>query len=126
MFFKKKKDEGADRRGFPRLFSRNLVKIMRQDGTPIERLSNIFDLSEGGVRVVCYENFPLGTPLQIVLNLPEAQTSITATAKIVWIRPIKKENGAYFAGVSFDNISESDKQILRRLIQENTSGPEKE
>lgn len=115
MFWKKKKESDENKRRFPRLMSRNLVKITRQDGSQIEKLSNIFDLSEGGLRIVCYENFPIGTPLNIELLLAEGE-SMKLNANIVWIRPVKDSPGAWFAGVQFADMSDDVRAKLRDII----------
>jgi Tfp pilus assembly protein PilZ len=97
--------------------SRNLIKITRQDGTQIEKPSNIFDLSEGGLRIVCYENFPIGTPLNIELLIAEDVESLKMGANIVWIRPMKDSPGAWFAGVQFADLSEETRIKLRAIVQ---------
>ena len=120
MFFgkKEKPEEAVSRRQHPRVTARNLVKISRPDGNVIDRLSNIFDLSSGGLRIVCHEQFPLGTLLEIELNLPERGANIRATGKIVWIKAMKGQKDAYFAGLQFTNLAEQDRRFLDRISGE--------
>ncbi len=116
FFWRKKPESNENKRRYPRLMSRNLVKITRQDGSQIEKLSNIFDLSEGGLRIVCYENFPLGTPLNIELLIAEDVESLRLHANIVWIRPMKDSPGAWFAGVKFADMSDDVRTSLRAIV----------
>ena len=119
MFFgKKAKPEDTSRRQHPRVTARNLVRISRPDGTTIEKLSNIFDLSAGGLRIVCHEPFQPGTLLQVELNLPDRGANISATGRIVWIKPMKGQKDAYFAGLQFTNLMEQDRRLLDEIAEE--------
>ena len=124
MFFKKKDDSGKNRRRHERVASRNLVRVLREDGSELERLTNIFDLSEGGVRLVCHEALPGQTPLQIILNVPEENVSLEIRARVTWICPMKGQKGAFFAGIQFTDIKENDREILRRIIARKFPGDE--
>src|SRR3989344_5056082 len=116
MFEKKKKD-GAERRQFPRLPARNLIKIQRAGGKEIEKLSNIFDLSEGGLRIVCHDKLPIGTELDVQVSVPEKQTVLEIKGKIVWMREMKNQKGAFFAGVAFTNIKAGDRAMIQNMIR---------
>ena len=119
MFFGKKpapKDDGRNRRQYDRVESRNLVRVQREDGSELERLTNIYDLSEGGVRLVCHEALPAGTKLRIILNVPEENASLELKARIAWVCPMKGQKGAFFAGVQFVEVPQKDLELLRRVI----------
>ena len=117
MFEKKKKDSGSEKRLFPRLPARNLIKIKHAGGGEIEKLSNISDISEGGLRIVCHDRLPIGTELDIQVNVPEKQTVLNLNGKVVWVKEMKNQKGAFFAGVAFTGIKESDRNMVRELIQ---------
>lgn len=116
MFEKKKKD-GPERRQFPRLPARNLIKIRHAGGKEIEKLSNIFDLSEGGLRIVCHDKLPIGTELEVQVSVPEEQTALDIRAKIVWVKEMKNQKGAFFSGVAFTYIKESDRAMIQNMIR---------
>ncbi len=118
MFFKKPdpKDDPRNRRRFDRIPARNLVRILRESGEELERLSNVFDLSVGGVRIVCHEALPANTVLRIILNIPEKEATLELRARVAWTCPMKGQKGAYFAGVEFMNMADKDRDILQEIV----------
>ena len=117
-FFKKNRaTSGKNRRKYERVEIRNLVQIMREDGSEIGGVTNMYDLSEGGLRLICHELFDIHTILKIMLHMPEHNSTITVTAKVLWLLPIKKQKGAYYAGVEFLKMSDQDRNTLKSLIK---------
>lgn len=121
FFFGKKRpnkeSDGKERRRSPRLAARNLVRVAREDGS-VEELSNIYDISEGGMRIVCHTLFDLQSVLRVTLNIPEKNQSLELKARILWILPMKGQKGAYFAGAEFAGTSDEDRRTLRGFIED--------
>ena len=111
----KKAENPDDRRRANRVNARFLVKMTDLAKPGREILTNIYDLSETGVRVVCHAKLPLQTMLRILLNVPDRGLTLPLKGKVVWISPIKGQKGAFFAGVQFVEMSEADRQLLHDL-----------
>lgn len=125
LFGRKKSHEDlSSRRQHERVASRNLVRVLRDDGAELERLTNVYDLSEGGLRLVCHEALAPGVLLRIILNIPENGTTLELKARTAWSCPMKGQKGAYFAGVQFLDLSEKNREILRGAVERRKPGGE--
>ena len=116
MFFRKPKKIPENKREYVRVPSRNLIKITKLDGTEVEKVSNIFDLSESGARMICYEKLPVNSVLTMLMLFSEEGSAITVEAKVVWAEPLKEKNASYFTGVVFIHTSESNTRLIRRFL----------
>lgn len=113
--------EGVDRRRYPRLRSYDLLKFVPQVGqeeNSAEVLSRIFDISEGGLRLV--SPFPIvpNMRLKLKINFMEKLREITAVAERKWCEKSKKSNGRYYhIGVAFIALDTDDKRLIRECIE---------
>lgn len=90
-----------NRRVYHRLVTRHLVKVTKEDGSEVGDISYIYDLSEGGLRLICHEILDIHTVLNITFYIPEKDKSMNVRAKVLWLLPIKQQEGSYFAGLQF-------------------------
>lgn len=75
------------------------------------------DISLGGIRLYSDESFKLGSRLELEVFLPD-QSSVTLTAKAVWIDSLPKDAPAAFdVGFEFLNISQRDQSRLSAFIE---------
>lgn len=124
-FFRFSKAAFTERRKYPRLEIRNLVKITNEDDTETYSLTNVLDISEGGLRIVCHNVFKIDTILNIIIQVPEKNTSLTLKAKVIWLIPMKKQKGAFNAGLQYVDISDTDRQMIRDIVNAALQGKKK-
>lgn len=76
-------------------------------------------VGEGGLMLSLSERIPVETKLNLNLFLPNMSPSssvlynLKAKGKIVWNQ---EEKGAYYSGISFIDITEDDRDMLRSFI----------
>jgi len=112
---KKKKDLGD--RAHPRLKAFNLIKFTLSDGTHYESISNIINISETGLQFTTYEQLAPGQPLRMLISIPHANKEVPIKANLVWIRKDKVRKGIFLAGVRFEKIEDSHRELIREMIQ---------
>ncbi len=70
------------------------------------------DLSKEGMRVGLKQNIPLGTPLEICVNVPGDNLPVFATGKIAWADGLE-------AGVRLTKIAQNDRtRVLEYVYKE--------
>lgn len=104
-------------RKHPRLRAFNLIKFTLADGTHYESISNIVDISENGLKFTCYERLEPGDALKMLVAIPSRSKEVPIDAKLVWIRRMKNIRGVYLAGVVFHKIAETDREIIRDMVE---------
>jgi c-di-GMP-binding flagellar brake protein YcgR len=106
----------VDRRKLKRIDSKNLLnyrvlnkeeQVNYREGVGITK-----QVSEGGFLFETAENFLIGTLLEFELALKDE--FITVIGEVVYAIP--KNNDVFDLGVRFCNISESNKNVLRKII----------
>ena len=107
-----------NRRKFLRLKVYHLAKYrpLASDKEPGPYLiASIRDIGAGGICLRSEEYLPLSTLIEVRINFPNISTSVSALAKVVWIRNIKKfkfyEMGAEFVEISDSMKEDIDKQV---------------
>jgi uncharacterized protein (TIGR02266 family) len=75
------------------------------------------NLSEGGLFIATYDSLPLGTELDLTLNLPENEP-ILAHCEVRWVREHTPftQDVAPGLGVQFLNLTESHKVAIRSFL----------
>jgi Tfp pilus assembly protein PilZ len=111
-FFKRRR---TNERAYQRITSRELVKIQAPNQKNI-LMSNIMDISEGGIRIIAFTRMNRGDLLNITLNLARLNQRISTQASIRWIKPLKARRNAYLYGISFDNMSKDEIALLRKYL----------
>ena len=103
-----------NRRKHPRVKSHNLIRCTEKNGASMQKVSNLVDLSAGGLQYVTRDHVEPNDTLKLVVNFPERGKQIPVLAKVEWTRPVLREHVYYRTGVSF-------KEILKRP-QRSSSG----
>jgi hypothetical protein len=118
MFFfrKQKKPTGTDKRKYFRAHARNLIKLRFTDSMETYRISNILDLSEGGLKLIVFKRPSKGVPLDVIINLPERNASIKTSAEIRWTRQVRGRKNMFYAGIEFKDLTASDRELLKLYI----------
>jgi uncharacterized protein (TIGR02266 family) len=73
------------------------------------------NLSQGGLFVATWRRLPVGTPLDLVLTLPDG--IVTARARVRWVRDAT-EVSAPGIGVMFEGLGEGDRQRIEVFCAE--------
>ena len=107
---------GSDRRISPRIKSYNLLKYSYQSGAQNEWISNLKDISEGGVQFNSRGMLQKDAVLKLLINVAEANRQIEVMAKTVWTQ-CEKARGTiiHHVGATFLNINERDRMMIRDL-----------
>ena len=103
---------GKERRKFMRFSTPLDIEYRTLTLNPIFGKSLAKDLSKEGVRVGLKENLPIGTPLEICMNVPGDNLPVFATGKIAWADGLE-------AGVRLTRIGQSDRtRVLEYVYRE--------
>jgi len=80
------------------------------------------NISAGGVCVVTFREFSVGTELGLRLKLPDAKKAVTVRGRVAWSKELgigdKKLGGVYEAGIEFIQINEEDKKRIDEYVVE--------
>jgi len=105
----------SDRRKHPRLKSHHLARFVSSEGSAKEELSNLINLSEGGLQLFSREKLESNVLLKIAIHVPELARDIEAVGKVVWCRSNKRGIG-YSMGVAFVDVTEDNQSLIRDAI----------
>ncbi len=112
QIFKKNKRE------FLRVRSHNLVKYHYLSSRgPTERVSNIINLSEGGLQFRYRGRITVGTAVKMLINIVEEGKQIPVLGRVKWIGRAEGRSRSVRVGVSFMAIEDEDKNFIRRFIR---------
>jgi uncharacterized protein (TIGR02266 family) len=76
------------------------------------------DISEGGVFIATYRILPIGTPLTLSFELPDA-TKVTARGEVRWVRDTNMVEGRPGMGVSFTDLTPESLAAISRFCRHN-------
>ncbi|MCX5700364.1 MAG: PilZ domain-containing protein [Candidatus Omnitrophica bacterium] len=115
MFFKK--SDPTDKRVHKRLKARLLVKYHLKDGMSENVVTNLKNISVGGVSFATGISVTKNSFLELeILFLPEGYL-LKTKGKVVWVNLIARSK-QYLLGIEFEGLSEQDKELLNRYINE--------
>ncbi len=103
-------------RAYQRISSFNLLKYYDPSARSPELLTNIVDLSEGGLQFTARQKLATGSMIQMVINLIERNQDIPILGRVVWIRPLDIRYKVYRVGVLFEEIRPEHRGLLRSLV----------
>ncbi|HNX82455.1 MAG TPA: PilZ domain-containing protein [Candidatus Omnitrophota bacterium] len=107
------------KREFIRLKAYHLVKyrLLTEKGASSERvLASIKDIGAGGVCLKVEEYLPVATLLEVDINFPQINTSLSALVKIVWVKQIKRTK-RYEIGAQFVEIKTGMKELIDQKVK---------
>ncbi len=114
MFSKKAKAENSRRE--KRFQAHYLLKYKVQGSEAEPFITNIRDLSSGGLRFWAEKFLPEGTLLQLDFLLPALEREIHAEGCIVRVRQAEN-SGIFYVAVRFSRISAEDQKALGEWIE---------
>jgi c-di-GMP-binding flagellar brake protein YcgR len=108
----------ANKRKYIRLHVYHLIKYKKVSDPPDGpfTLTTLRDIGAGGICFKSEEYLPVSTFLVLKLNFPGISTSVSALAKIVWIRQ-KKSARFYEVGAQFIEIDENIQKMIDDKIK---------
>lgn len=111
------KNCGIDRRRYPRVKTSNLLKIAPET-VPNSSLTNLINISEGGIQFTYPKRIFPQTQCRMVLNFAEKDMQIPVTGRVVWVKKNKTTGHAFRAGVEFTDVEARDLLMIRNYVQE--------
>ncbi len=85
--------------------------------TKTEYFSVSDDISAGGVALIAGGHHPLGTILELKIDLPDAKGPITCLAKVMRVEELES-NKAYMTAVCFLDLPSAQRVRLNKYIEE--------
>ncbi|HLD69672.1 MAG TPA: PilZ domain-containing protein [Candidatus Omnitrophota bacterium] len=98
---------------------KSCLLIKYQSGTKSgqEQLTNVHDISAGGLRFQTSLPLENGASIRLAVLIPSFEKPIEAEAKVVWVGRGKRKNMPYSVAVEFTKIPEDAKEGLESFIQ---------
>jgi uncharacterized protein (TIGR02266 family) len=72
------------------------------------------DVSEGGVFVQTYRDLPVGSPVEVQFDLPDAQ--LHAHGRVRWHRN-SSDSSPPGVGIAFEELAEEDRKVIQRFCE---------
>lgn len=107
----------SDKRKNKRLKAAFLVKYETGRTGESSRITNIRDISAGGMRFMTRDILPESSVIKVKVMAPPEGRVFDADARILRVRRANR-NFIYSVAVIFENISGSDKEALDRFIED--------
>ena len=120
-WFSSQKTPFVDRRQYPRIRTANLIKILKLDSEEVSSLSNLVNISEGGIQMMSPRRIPAQAHFWAVLNLAEKDTQIPVEGRVVWSKKSEKGNASYRAGVEFTDLGDEGRTVIRKYVEDTLS-----
>ncbi|HNX91356.1 MAG TPA: PilZ domain-containing protein [Candidatus Omnitrophota bacterium] len=111
----------ADKRKFPRVNYKCLIKVAGSDG---DEEFNTFtqNIGAGGVCVLLKKNIELFKAATMSISLPDNKELVTCKGTVVWVIKRHVAGGddtyEYDTGIEFTNISEPDRNRIATLVSD--------
>jgi len=111
--------QGIERRRFPRVARTFLVVCKDMSGTVATIPHFVYaygkNISKGGIFFESVEKFLMNTRLEFSLYASTLPEAIKVQGEVVWTKP-SQENGLYYYGVNFCEISSHDMVLIEQLV----------
>lgn len=118
MVLGRKYDKAKDTRKFLRFRAGYLLKYARFPRLENEvdrRLTNIINISEGGLMFAAYESLPVSSTLKVWFQFPGKQNPVETFAKVVSQAKVRLR-AVYRVSLRFLDLNETDRELLRTFI----------
>jgi c-di-GMP-binding flagellar brake protein YcgR len=79
------------------------------------RAKALYDLSEGGARVLVTERFVPGTKVHFEMEVKAFKDKFESHASVVWCAPYAYREGEFIVGLRFDDISAAQKRQIEGM-----------
>jgi Tfp pilus assembly protein PilZ len=108
--------DSPERRRYERVPSRSLIEVRLPTWSALQNVYTV-NMSMGGMRISLGARAPLGTPIDIILTLPNG-ARLHLPGKVANLGP----GGDGDVGVRFDKMSDATRDEIKRYVLELSSG----
>lgn len=108
-----------NKRKFARLKSYCLVRYNRVDdqSNPSGKMTNVKNISEGGLMLTSYEPLPVSSTIKVCINLPGREKPLETFAKVMRCVKVSDEESVYHVGISFLDIADADRKEISQHVE---------
>jgi hypothetical protein len=106
-----------DRRRFPRVKCHHLVKCCYVNDGHRDWVTNLKDISEGGLKLWTPEKLQCNDIVKFVIFFARLDYQVTAAARMVWSQPISYDGQGHVAGFSFLAVKLSQQDFLHKYVR---------
>lgn len=111
-------DSDVEKRRYPRVKAYNTLKQIGYDIDNFPMITQITDISEGGIQFTSQQTFHADDILQLVLEIAEKDQEVFFLGKIAWSRQDREQKDIFRIGLSFLEMAQSDRLIVRNYVRE--------
>ena len=111
-------DSAIEKRRYPRVKAYNTLKQIGYDIDNFPMITQITDISEGGIQFTSQQPFHADDILQLVLEIAEKDQEVFFLGKIAWSRQDREQKDVFRTGLSFLEMAQSDRLIVRDYVRE--------
>ncbi|OGX05734.1 MAG: hypothetical protein A2Z88_10995 [Omnitrophica WOR_2 bacterium GWA2_47_8] len=112
--------DGRNRRKFPRVNFPCLVKIKYDQGEEEVLLTHTENIGIGGLGVILKKAMKIFTPVDLELDLLDADEHLHCEGKVVWSicrnKQEERKPAFYDTGIEFSNVSEKDQKRINQVL----------
>ena len=84
------------------------------------KVTNVSDLSAGGLRFHTPTRLPEGTKINLAILVPSFEKPIETEAEVVWVGKSTRKENPYSVAVKFINISKKSEEALDDFVKKIT------
>lgn len=110
-----------ERRRYPRIPIKAEIEYLEFETTDAELLVTASrNISAGGVCIITFKKFALGTVLALRLKLPGVDRGLSVRGRVVWINQLgieeKKIDTIFEVGIEFSHVEGEDARAIQEYI----------
>lgn len=110
------KKRASNSRQHKRINADFLLKYEQDEGKVEPRITNIKNVSAGGVKFLTREMLPENSSIYVNVLIPPLEKSFPARARILRVRRLRKRF-IYSVAVRFTDINQNDQQSLNDFVE---------
>jgi c-di-GMP-binding flagellar brake protein YcgR len=108
---------GINRRRCDRVKCHNLVKCECVNDQSRNWVTNLRNISEGGLKMVCPEPLQKNDVVKLMINFTKTELNIPVAASVVWTEAKENGHAGYEVGLSFLEVLQSDKEHISNYVK---------
>ena len=93
------------------------MKILGKGGAAGEAITNITNLSEGGVCFQTKREMKANSSFKFVLNIPGSK-GVQGEGKVMWSRPNRSYRKGFTVGASFTQLLVKDSNAIQSIVKQ--------
>lgn len=117
-----KKVQAGQPRQYKRLYTDYLVRYETDVSGEPPHITNIKNLSAGGLKFLTKEPLRENATIKVVLLIPSLERPFRAQGRIVRVRRLKKRM-IYSVAITFTDISAVDREVINRYVEDLSEDP---